>query len=330
MPTARGTPSEALTPQQAVTKLTGLITDLSDDTPDPSPPAEQGAEVDEAPPTETPVSEQPPPEPSDKPDAPDPDERTYEVKVAGEPVEVSLDELKRNYSSQAHNTQRAQELAEKEKILEPSIRQRVEAEMLAERQEYQQSLAQLRAALQKINGEPDWVTLHKQLEPGEFLKQKADWEASKANEQSLYAEEQRVAQQNEQTRQKQYAEYLRAEEDKLRQAIPEWSDLPKGKAELVKLATFVRTTYGIPDAAVANAFTSSAAILLARDAMKYRELHREPNPQAKAKAAAIKTARPGTPERPRPNARQEQLIANTRTGRVRDAARAIEAMLPDD
>ena len=325
MPTTPGAIStEALTPKQALEKVTGLITELGADQPEtPEPETAQPEAVAEPAATET-----TPPASSDQPETPEPESPLEEVVVDGEPIEVSLAELKRNYSQHAHNTQRAQELSEKEKSLEPTIRQRVEAELLAERQQYQQGLSELRAALQKLNGEPNWIEKRKELSPEEFLKQKADWEASKANEVALAAEEQRVAQQNEQTRLKLYHEYLRAEEDKLRAAVPEWADVPKGKAEIAKLATFVRTTYGIPDATVANAFTSSAAILLARDAMRYRELHREPQP--KPKQPGIKAAKPGTPERPRPNARQEALIAATKSGRSRDAAKAIEAMLGDD
>lgn len=326
MPTIPGnTIAEATTPQQTLVKVAGLITELGTDDPqtlEPAAPAEVPA-VESAPP------EPPAPQTSDTAELPEDDTR-YTIPVDGDPTDVSLGELKKSYSFQAHNTRKAQELADREQRLEPEIRQRVESELMQERQEYQQGLAQIRQALQQLQGEPDWLQLRSQVGDAEFLKQKADWEASKAQRERLAQEEHRVADLNLAAQQKQFASYLRAEEDKLRTAVPEWSDVEKGKAEIAKIATFVRQTYQIPDAQVANAFQTAAAILLARDAMRYRELHREPNAQAKAKTAAIKPARPGTPDRPRPNAKFEQLVEKTKSGRQRDAMAAILAGLPDD
>lgn len=325
MPTQRGILGTPLNPKQAQEKLAGLITEVGDDDPaltEPDVAAPAVVPAEDAPP------ETPAPQTSDTADDLPEDETRVTLPVDGEATEVTLAELKKSYSFQAHNTRKAQELADREQRLEPEIRQRVESELMQERQEYQQGLAQIRQALQQLQGEPDWLQVRSQVGDAEFLKQKADWEASKAHRERLQQEEQRVAAVNADAQAKQFANYLRAEEDKLRTAVPEWVDVEKGKAEIAKIATFVRQTYQIPDAQVANAFQTAAAILLARDAMRYRELHREP--VLKPKVSTIKTARPGTPERPRPNEQHVKKIERAqRSGRQRDAAAAIEDLLAD-
>ena len=66
-------------------------------------------------------------------------------------------------------------------------------------------------------------------------------------------------------------DHLRAEEAKLVAAVPAWKDTAKGRAEIAKLADFVRTEYGVPDAQVQQAFQSAAAILAMRDAKRERD-----------------------------------------------------------
>jgi hypothetical protein len=327
MPTVQGTPSTPLTPQQTQEKFLGLITETGDEPPETAPVESAATLAADAQPS---PSEPSPPETSEPEPTPE-DETPYEVIADGEPITVSLAELKKSYSYQAHNTRKAQELAEKEKRLEPEVRQRVEAEISETRNQYLSGLQQLRAALQRLEGEPDWVAKRQELAPDEFLKQKADWEATKAQREQLARHEQQVAADAQQAAVQQHLAYLREQEQQLAQAVPEWAaDVPKGKAEIAKLAEFVRTKYAIPEAQVAQAFQTASAILLARDAYRYAELKREPSPQTKAKTAPIRTARPGTPERPRPNAEQEKLLQHAaKTGRHRDAAKVIERMLSD-
>jgi hypothetical protein len=325
MPTVPGTKSNvSLNPQQTLEKIGGLITEIGGDNPPELEPAESASTAT----PEAPASTQAPPAPVEKPETPaeetEEDESPVTVTVDGEPIEVSLAELKRNYSSQAHNTQRAQELAAKEKDLEPQIRQRVEQEVQDLRLRYVSGLEQLSQALQRMEGEPDWVKLRGETTDADFLKQKADWEAGKAQREQLRRHQEQEMQAAQQQAAKQHLGYLQQEEQKLLAAVPEWKDTTKGKAEIAKLGEFMRTKYGVPEQQVAQAFQSAAAILIMRDAYRYAELHREP---VQRKQQPIKAARPGTPERPRPTERVEKLVAQTKSGRQRDAAKAIEAML---
>src|SRR6266550_725546 len=308
MPTTPGTKSNvSLSPQQTLEKVAGLITEIGDDKPAAAEPAVEAAPV--AAPTEPVPSATPPPADADTEPAPDEEDDTpHRVTVDGEPTEVTLAELKRSYSSSAHNTQR------------------VEGEVQDLRLRYVQGLERLSQALQRIEGEPDWLKVRAEVSDADFLKQKADWEAGKAQREQLRRHQQEEMEQAQQQAARQHLGYLRQEEEKLVAAVPEWKDMAKGKAEIAKLGEFMRTKYGVPEAQVQQAFQSAAAILIIRDAYRYAELHREANP-AQRKTQPIKAARPGTPDRPRPTERVEKLVAQTKSGRQRDAAKAIEAML---
>jgi len=78
-------------------------------------------------------------------------------------------------------------------------------------------------------------------------------------------------------------DHLRAEEAKLVAAVPAWKDTAKGRAEIAKLADFLRTEYHVTDEQIANAFLDSRAIILARDAMRARERDQQ-QPRAGRKA----------------------------------------------
>jgi hypothetical protein len=301
-----------------VEKFAGLITE-TDTSPDSEP-------ENASPPPAAPSDESPPPEQSDT-ESPTPDEpaadELYEVKVDGSPVRVDLDELKAGYSRQEDYSRKARALADERRAFE-SESQNVQQD----RDRYQQGLKQLTDALQSIQGEPDWDQLHKELPADEFLKRKADWEVSQSNLERLQRHQQEEARAADEARQQQYQKYLRAEQDKLKAAIPEWEDTAKAKAEGEQLVA-VAKHYGFSEQEV-RAVVDHRAILLLRDAMKYRELHREPSPQARAKVSTIRTAKPGTPDRPRPNERQQKLVERAaQTGRGMDAMKAIESLLPD-
>ena len=315
MPTQPGTPSQSLDSKQAIAKLSGLITDLGDEPPDAAAaPADDGADAPPVPP------ETPPPAASDS-DPPAPDDQRIELNVDGEPVLVDLDELKASYTYKAHNTRAAQKLAEERKAFEADAQT-----VQQDRERYAQGLKQLTEALQRLQGEPDWDQLHRELPAEEFLKRKADWERSKAHLEKLKAHEQDEAQAAFAARNAEFQKYLRAEQDKLKAAVPEWTDAAKAKSETEQLVAIAKH-YGYTEQEV-RGVTDHRAILILRDAMKYRELHREANPQTKARVSAIKTAKPGTPDRPRPNADHEKKLERAaKSGRQRDAMDAIADLL---
>lgn len=314
---ATGTPSESLTPQAATAKFAGLLTEVEpEEPPAATPEAAVASASDEAKTPETP----PPPEPSDQDPSP---EDKHLVTVDGEESEVTLDELKSGYSYKAHNTREAQRIAEERRAFESeqqTVRQKAH--------EYEQGLAQVAQALEALTGEPNWEQLRKELPPDKFLERKADWELAKANTERLKAKQQQLAAEREAQLERAQDAYYRAESDKLKAAVPEFGDPDKGKELNAKLKRHLKG-YGFTDEQIGQV-TDHRLVLLALDAMKYKDLHREPSPEAKKKTP-IRTAPPGKPVVPKPNERQTKLIEQAaRSRRQGDAAKAIESLLGDD
>jgi hypothetical protein len=242
--------------------------------------------------------------------------------VDGETLQVDLDELRAGYSKHEDYKRKTMALAEERKSFEAESQA-----VQAERAQYAEGLRQITEALESLQGEPDWASLRQQLEPAEFLKQKADWEVSKAQTEKLKAERQKVAEQQQADEAKKFQAYVRAEQDKLRIAVPDWADPEKQKTEAAKLRAHAKS-YGFSDQEISHV-VDHRTILLLRDALKYKELQREPNASAKAKTPAIRAARPGAAAPPPPaNAQRDKLLEQSaKTGRMRDAAKALEALL---
>lgn len=322
MPTTPGgaLASETLDPKQAQAKFATLITevDLDNESPASAPSASEPAPEAPTAPAESPQDTEA--SPQDQPSSDEPG--TYTVKVDGQELSVDLDELKAGYRFNAYNEKKSRDLAEEKRAFEAD---REAAQ--ADRKRYQQGISDLADALQQLQAEPDWSALKAQ-DPGEYLRQKAEWEFQQGNIRKLREEADREKAKGFEADRQQELKYLRLEQDRLHTAVPEWKDPDKWRSAYSELSA-VAKHYGFSQAEI-DVWKDHRAFLVLRDAAKYRELHREPTPAVKAKVSSIKPAKPGTPERPKPNQKQEQLIAQAaKSGRQRDAMSAILAMLPD-
>jgi len=311
----------SLSVREAAEKLSGLITEVGEEH-----PTEPEAKEPDAIPAPTPSEAPPQTSDTEPPAIEEPDsEDAIEVTVDGERTTVG--ELKRGSLREADYTRKTQALAQEKETYREQVRRELEASVQAERAEYTQGIQEIRQALESLTGEPDWVERRKVLAPEEFLKEKADWEASKAQTDKLKAEQARVQEIQRADEIKRYQGYVRAEQDKLKAAWPDWTDPEKAKVEAAKLRAHLKT-YGFSDEEIGGV-VDHRAVLLARDAMSYRELQRAPSAKTQAKVAPIRTAKPGAaPPPPPPNAHVQKLIEQSaKTGKARDVAKAIEALL---
>jgi|GEM_PF-2168098 len=319
MPKPEPSATSSLTAGEAVGKIAGLITETDESRPDapatePAPTPGAPAETPPAPTPSEPAATEPPPSEDSA--------QTYEVTVDGETHQVDLDELRAGYQKHEDYKRKTMALAEERRTFEAESQA-----VQAERTQYADGLKQLVSAIEQLQGEPDWDALHAKVDPAEFLRQKAEWERTKAHTERLKAEQRRVEQEAQADEMKRYHAYVRAEQDKLKTALPDWADPDKAKVESAQLRAHAKS-YGFTDKEL-DQVVDSRTILLLRDALKYKQLQREPSAQAKAKSPAIRTAKPGaTPPPPPANARQQELIQQAaKTHRLRDASKAIEALL---
>src|SRR5258705_11366260 len=98
-----------------------------------------------------------------------------------------------------------------------------------------------------MEGEPDWLKVRAEVSDADFLKQKADWEAGKAQRDQLRRHQQEERDQAQRQAARQHAARLQAEQTKLLAAGREWKSTAKGRAGIAKLGEFVRTTYAVSD-----------------------------------------------------------------------------------
>lgn len=251
------------------------------------------------------------------------DDPTVTVKIDGKAVEVKLSELKNGYQRQADYTRKTQEVSE--------VRRAAEAEFVKaqqERQTYAQNLQRLQiqteAALQQQQT-TDWQALL-ETDPVEYLKQQRIAQEQQARLSQVYAEQQRVQQQDAYEAEQRQAQHLQDQREQLLAKIPSWKDETKAKAEKAALRDFLLNE-GYDEKTVAS-LADSRAVVIAREAMLYRQM------VAKASAAAKKVStlptrveRPGVGDNPGMDKRSTAFQKLSRSGRVEDAAAVFANLL---
>lgn len=321
---------------------------------DTEPPAgQEEPKKDEAKPEDKPLTEEEAleraaaeeanPEPAEE--AKDAEPLKVTVNVDGKPIELTPEEIAEAYKSgmrQADYTRKTTEAAEQRKAAEAKAAQ-AEAALTQAQQEraaYAQNLQLIGQRLQGVmqdQAQIDWQRLSVE-NPAEYVKQRHLFDQRQAELARIHGEQHRIAQQHqaEQARAAQEAEraqakaredYTKAQQEQLLAKLPDWKDAAKAQAEQTRIASFLEKDLGYSKEEI-NAVNDHRAVLMARDAMRYREL------MAKAKASTAKVdklpakvERPGTATSVDPTdgrtAAQQRLA---KTGSVEDAASIFATM----
>lgn len=247
----------------------------------------------------------------------EPEVKTFRIKVDGEEIEVPEDEVLKGYSRTSDYTRKTQKLAEERKALE------VEAERVkSEREEYQRALETIKTQF-TAGQEPDWQKLYNE-DPIEFLKQKEVFRDRKERLTLIEQEQRRIAELQSQEQQKALSKYLEVEQSKLLDALPEWKDANKAKAEKEKIAAYA-VSLGFTEAEVAQIFDHRAVVTL-RKAALYDEMMSGAKAKVEKAKDSPKTAKPGTPQ----SANRTTLAARDqfqKSGNVRDAGAFIKQLM---
>lgn len=247
------------------------------------------------------------------------------VKIDGQEEEITLAEALKGYSRQADYTRKTQELSSQRKAAEEHI-----TAVRAERERLAANLTELEQALKDATPqEPDWVKMQ-QENPTEFATEYARWAQYKERMNALKAEKDKAIAQVQQDRAEQVKAHLAAENEKLLAAIPEWKKDPaKAKAEKAKIAEFAQEM-GFTEEELSEIRDHRAMILL-RDAMKYRELQSK-KPVISARIEKVKAATPGSSGQNRTQKTKGQLAKERlgKSGSLDDLAAVFEATVLGD
>ena len=189
------------------------------------------------------------------------EDSTYKVKVAGQELEVTLDELRNGYSRDADYRQKTEELSNQ--------RKNFQSESEKQRQDYSQKLNELNQRLstaqQDLNAEINSAELDRLYDedPTEAAKQERKLKKKQdALNQSMY---QAQAEQKEQ-----FSSFLQDQQRKLVSKMPEFSDPAKASSLKANMKSTLNN-YGFNDQEVAQVY-DHRIVMLVNDAMKYRSM----------------------------------------------------------
>lgn len=216
---------------------------------------------------------------------PQPDK--FIVKVNGEELEVTKDELLRGYQREADYTRKTQKLAEERRLVESEFQQ-----VRAEREQYAQVLTQLEQRLQEMApAEPDWERLEAE-DPIEYARQWTHHQRRAQQQAAIKQEQARISQLQQEESRKQVLELLKKEAEIVREKIPEWKSPEKAKADGKALLEYGQTL-GFSEGELGE-ITDSRALLALYKAWQFDQMmSKKPQLQQKIKKAP-KMAAPGS------------------------------------
>ena len=249
------------------------------------------------------------------------EEQKFTVKVDGNEVEVTLDELQKGYSRTADYTRKTQELAQ--------VRKETQAELQnvrQERQQYAQLLGALQQQLQQAT-EPQ-VDMEKlyDTDPIEWMRQKEVHRERQEKMQAIQAEQQRLAQILAQEQQQVLRGQLENQRDLLIEKIPELRDHKRAQAAYASWIEAGKSV-GLTEQEINNIGDHRVFLALHRLA-EYNQMVGK-RQQIKPVQKSPKSVKPGQAQKGKVQAsavKQSQQRLQ-RSGNVKDAASLIEKFL---
>ena len=248
----------------------------------------------------------------------------YRVKVSGEEVEVSLDELLNGYSRTADYQKKTQSLAEQRKAVEAD---RVKIDEAAKtRETYAQRLQVIEQLLQQQDQSLDLASL-KSEDPIAYAVAMGEKMERDKQLQAVQMERQRVQQEQQSYTQAQLQKHIQAEQAKLVEAIPEFKDDVKAEVVRRDIRNYAKSQ-GFTDQELSQVYDSRAVLALYK-AAQYDKLMAGKGVTSKKVANAPKTIRPGTsnPQSSENETVKKDRAALRQSGNKKDAARLFERFL---
>jgi len=237
------------------------------------------------------------------------------VKVDGQEMKVTLDDLKRSYSGQAYIQKGMQDAANQKKEAE-----QVYQALLNDRQQLSELLQQMQSGNMLQAPVPPKQEMFKR-NPMKYMEAKMAYDEAKAGYDKQQAQLAQVQQQQNYNMQQAQQVYLQQEMQKLSEKIPEIADPKKGqkfKQDLVDYGMLVGYT-----TEELNSVMDHRAILVLDKARKYDALQAsKPKAQAKAKSAKPMVKAGAKKSRTADSVKKRQEVANRMrsTGSIDDVA----------
>jgi len=247
--------------------------------------------------------------------------QTFTVKVDGQEVEVTQEELVNGYSRQQDYTRKTQELSQQRKTIEQQ-----QAELAQRDAIYSQLLPKMEAQLKgELANEPDWNTLYED-DPVGYVREKQLWDEKKEKLSAVSAEQQRLQQEALVKQQTQIQQFVEYGNQKLLEIIPEWQNQEVAAKEKAAISEYAVNTLGYTPEEIQQVYDYRALLGLRNAWLNSKTV--EATKKKPTQKAPARVARPGTTNRPKsaaPVKKAKQTLA--KTGRVQDAAKVFEQFL---
>ena len=247
--------------------------------------------------------------------------QTFTVKVDGQEVEVTQEELVNGYSRQQDYTRKTQELAQQRKTIEQQ-----QAELAQRDAIYSQLLPKMEAQLKgELANEPDWNALYED-DPVGYVREKQLWDEKKEKLSAVAAEQQRLQQEALVKQQEQLKQYVEYGNQKLLEIIPEWQNPEVAAKEKLAIGEYAVNTLGYTPQEIEQVYDYRALLGLRNAWLNSKTV--EATKKKPTQKAPARVARPGTTNRPKtaaPVKKAKQRLA--KTGKIQDAAKVFEQLI---
>jgi hypothetical protein len=259
-------------------------------------------------------------------DEPDPKPRKVKIKNEdGSDGEVDEVEAGKGYMRTADYTRKTQALAAEKKTFQeqevPAVR--------AERQKLVERLAKVEETYKAlVPQEPDWDRLRAE-QPEQFADTWAAWQQYKSRLEGISKEKAEAQKQIDEDNMRQLDTVVKAERERLLEAVPSWKDEKIAKKEKADMVEFALKS-GFTEDQLKTTVDHKVLVLL-RKAMLF-DRAQSAKPAVQQKINRVKTATPGPSSRGKVKVTEatRALQRLAKTGRREDVQAAFEKMLDED
>lgn len=251
---------------------------------------------------------------------------TIEIEVDGKPVKLTKAELAEHYKNglrQKDYTQKTMEVSEQRKQADAEVQR-----ARAERENYAQQLNNFALTSEAILAQQQSALTEELLraDPVEYMALERTFRERQANLAKAQQELQRINGERQQEQAQQEATYKQEQVAKLLDALPEWKDQAKAKAEGEKIAQYLQSEGW--NAQEVAALSDHRHVLAARKAMLYDALMtRAKEAAGKVAKAPPKVERPGTVQVAPTDGRTKLMKELKATGSKNVAAQLFESFV---
>ena len=247
----------------------------------------------------------------------------YAVKINGEDVEVTIDELQSSYSRQADYTRKTQELAQQRKTIKEQ-----QSEVAKNEAIYKELLPKMEAALsESLGDEPNWETLYSN-DPIGYVRERDLWNEKQQKLQAVQAEQTRLQEEDQVKQQEQIQKYMQYGEKQILNHVPEWKDKTIQQEEKLAIRDHAINDLGFTAEEINQVYDYRLLMGLRNSWMQNKTQKAVKKKPTQKASARNRVAKPGSVSRKKTSTPLKKSKARlAKSGKVQDAAKVFEQLI---